>query len=158
MLYWHITLTHCPLGDLDDILKRQFSIWFYCLESWDLHMIMPWWMPQDLIDDKSTFISIITRCHQAPIHYLNQCWPRSLWPYIWCQLAIMGWHMTLHLVLALYMQNKVRYGLHWAHALHKPHITYLHVCRSSKESCMMFMLCCLFVVWFYPYSSGLLNK
>ena len=39
------------------------------------------WMPQDLIDDKSTLVQVMVWCRQAPSHYLNQCWPRSPTPY-----------------------------------------------------------------------------
>ena len=38
------------------------------------------WMPQDLTDDKSTLVQVMTWCHQATSHYLSQCWPRSLSP------------------------------------------------------------------------------
>ena len=36
------------------------------------------WMPLDLIDDKSTLAQVMAWCHQAPSHYLSQCWPRSM--------------------------------------------------------------------------------
>ena len=36
------------------------------------------WMPQNLVDGKSTFVQIMTWCRQVPSHYLNQCWLRSL--------------------------------------------------------------------------------
>ena len=39
------------------------------------------WMPQDLIDDKSTLLQVMAWCHQATSHYLNQCWPRFPTPY-----------------------------------------------------------------------------
>ena len=32
-------------------------------------------------DDKSTLVQVMAWCHQAPSHYLNQCWPRSMTPY-----------------------------------------------------------------------------
>ena len=31
--------------------------------------------------NKSTLVHIMAWCHQAPCHYMNQCWPRSLLPY-----------------------------------------------------------------------------
>ena len=46
-------LTHWPLGDLDVILKIQFSILFYWLVSWDLCMIMPSDECHNFTDDKS---------------------------------------------------------------------------------------------------------
>ena len=39
------------------------------------------WMSLDLTDDKSTLVQVMVWCHQATIHYLRQCWPRSLSPY-----------------------------------------------------------------------------
>ena len=36
------------------------------------------WMPQNLVDGKSTFVQKMTWCRQVPSHYLNQCWLRSL--------------------------------------------------------------------------------
>ena len=38
-------------------------------------------MPQDLTDDKSTLDQVMAWCHQAPSHYLSQCWPRYMSPY-----------------------------------------------------------------------------
>ena len=40
------------------------------------------WMPQDLSDDKSTLVQVMAWCRQATSHYLSQCWPRSLTPYV----------------------------------------------------------------------------
>ena len=37
--------------------------------------VAPWWMPQNLTDEKSTFVRIMAWCLQAPSHYLEQCWP-----------------------------------------------------------------------------------
>ena len=34
-----------------------------------------------LIDHKSTLIQVMASCHQAPTHYLNQCWLRSMTRY-----------------------------------------------------------------------------
>ena len=34
---------------------------------------------QDLTDKKSTLVQVMAWCRQAPSHYLNQCWPRSLY-------------------------------------------------------------------------------
>ena len=44
------------------------------------------WIPQDLIDDKSTLVQKMAWCHQATSHYLKQCWPGSvaIWRQ-WCQ-------------------------------------------------------------------------
>ena len=37
-------------------------------------------MPQDLTDDKSILVQVMTWCRQATSHYLSQCWPRSMSP------------------------------------------------------------------------------
>ena len=39
------------------------------------------WMPQDLTDDKSTFVQVMAWCRQATSHYMSQCWLSSLSPY-----------------------------------------------------------------------------
>ena len=39
-------------------------------------------MPQDLTDDKSTMVQVMAWCHQAPSHYLGQCWHRSVSPHV----------------------------------------------------------------------------
>ena len=64
-------LTHWPLGDLDAILKLQFSISFYWLVSSHRLRIMP----------KSTLVQVMAWCRQATSHYLCQCWPSSMSPY-----------------------------------------------------------------------------
>ena len=38
-------------------------------------------MPQDLTNGKSTLVQIMAWCHQAPSHYLSQCWSRSMSSY-----------------------------------------------------------------------------
>ena len=39
------------------------------------------WLSLDLTDDGSTLVQVMAWCHQAPSHYLNQCWPSSVSPY-----------------------------------------------------------------------------
>ena len=39
------------------------------------------WIPQDLIDDKSTLVQVMAWGRQATSHYLSQCWPSSMSPY-----------------------------------------------------------------------------
>ena len=49
--------------------------------GWDISCeIALRWMPLDLTDDKSTLVQVMAWCHQAPSHYLSQCWPRSMSP------------------------------------------------------------------------------
>ena len=77
-----VLLTHWPLGDLNAILKMEFSILFYWLVPLGLLVIFCLrWMPQDLTDDKSTLVQVMAWCHQATSHYLSQCWLSPLSPY-----------------------------------------------------------------------------
>ena len=46
------------------------------------------WMPQNLVDGKSTFVQIMTWCRQVPSHYLNQCW---LWSLSSCGVSGTQW-------------------------------------------------------------------
>ena len=39
------------------------------------------WISLDFTYDQSTMVWVMVWCRQAPSHYLNQCWPRSLPPY-----------------------------------------------------------------------------
>ena len=39
------------------------------------------WMLSNLTDYKSTLVQVMAWCLQATRHYLNECWPRSMWPY-----------------------------------------------------------------------------
>ena len=39
------------------------------------------WMPHDTFDVNSALVQVMAWCHQAPSHYLNQCWPRSMTQY-----------------------------------------------------------------------------
>ena len=74
--YWLMEigpLTHWPLGDLHAILKLQFSILFYWLVSSHRLRRMPWGECQE---------TLLTISRQAPSHYLSQCWPSSMSPYV----------------------------------------------------------------------------
>ena len=70
-------LTHWPLGDLDTILKLQFSISFYWLVSSHRLRIIPW----DECQGTSP-VQVMAWCCQATSHYLSQCWPSSMSPYV----------------------------------------------------------------------------
>ena len=39
------------------------------------------WTPQELPSEKSTLVQVLAWCHQAPSHYLSQCWPKFMSPY-----------------------------------------------------------------------------
>ena len=59
-------LTHWPLGDLDAILKMEFS----SHASDECH--------RTLLMIKSTLVQVMAWCHQATSHYLSQGWLSSL--------------------------------------------------------------------------------
>ena len=53
------------------------------IDGWSISCkIVLKWMPMDLTDGKSTLVQVMAWCRQAPSHYLSQCWPRSLSPYV----------------------------------------------------------------------------
>ena len=39
------------------------------------------WMPQNLTIEKSTLLQVMAWCHQAPSHYLIQCWSKFMLQY-----------------------------------------------------------------------------
>ena len=60
-------LTHWPLGDLNAILKMSFSILFLLIGIFrSSHDNALQWMPQDLTDDKSALVQVITRANGDP--------------------------------------------------------------------------------------------
>ena len=60
-----------------------FQIYFYLLMSWVFCIeIALRQMPQDLTNDWSTLTQVMDWCPPAPSHYLNQCWPSSIAPYV----------------------------------------------------------------------------
>ena len=78
-----IHLTHCSLADLGcDLKKCNFQSILVIGLFRSLHGNAIRWMPQDLTDDKSTLFQVMAWCHQATSHYLSQCWPRSMLPYV----------------------------------------------------------------------------
>ena len=54
------------------------------IDVWDIsHEISSrWMMSLDLTDRKSSLVQVLAWCRQATSHYLSQCWPRSMSPYI----------------------------------------------------------------------------
>ena len=55
----------------------MFQIHFTDISSMS-YEIDQWWTPQGQLDDNSILVKIMARCHQAPSHYLNQCWQRFM--------------------------------------------------------------------------------
>ena len=68
--------THWPLEDVALILKVQFSYSLHRLVTNSLRNL--WWMPQKLINEKSTLPHIMDWGHQTKSHYLSQYWHRSM--------------------------------------------------------------------------------
>ena len=36
------------------------------------------WKPQNLTNEKSTYVHVMVWCHQLTSHYVSHCWPRSM--------------------------------------------------------------------------------
>ena len=70
-------LTHWPLGDLNAILKMDFSNLLIGIFR-SSHDNALGWMPHDLTDDNSELVQVMAWCHQAPSHYLSWCWTSSM--------------------------------------------------------------------------------
>ena len=47
------------------------------------------------LNDKSTLVQVVAWCHQAPSHYLSQCWPRWMSPYGFTRPQWGNWFNTL---------------------------------------------------------------
>ena len=53
------------------------------LVSWDISCeISLRWISLDLTDEKSALVQVMAWSHQATIHCLSSCWPRSVSPYL----------------------------------------------------------------------------
>ena len=70
-------LTHWSLGDHAVVIfiVKQNSSLSTCCE------IALRWMPQNVTIQKSTLVQVMAWCHQAPSHYLSQCWPICMLPF-----------------------------------------------------------------------------
>ena len=56
--------------------------WILVIHGWGISCeIVLIWMSQDFTDDQSTLVQVMAWCHQAPSHYLSQCWPCTLSSY-----------------------------------------------------------------------------
>ena len=87
-LWWpHVALslnelTHCGLGDFNEILDEYFSrqLQWLMAETPAVKFALRR-MSLDLTDGNSTLVLMMAWCHQATSHYLSQCWPSFLSPY-----------------------------------------------------------------------------
>ena len=77
-------LTHCSFPsrcgtNFECIVFKliiQNSSWGPCCE------IALIWMPENSTNGESILVQVMAWCRQAPSHYLCQCWPRSMSPYV----------------------------------------------------------------------------
>ena len=70
------------------------------------------WMPRDIIDDKSTLFQVMAWCRQATSHYLSQCWPSSMSPYVfnrpqWVNIDGLVLWSSIFLALTHWCKGKV---------------------------------------------------
>ena len=76
--YWH-------WGNLIGNFECNFQahLIYQCFEYllWIGFIIGLMYLPQYFTDQKSTLVQVMAWCHQATSHYLNQCWPKSMFPY-----------------------------------------------------------------------------
>ena len=85
------SFTNWPLGDVaiffKNVIFKHLVVRDPKSRSCDIDIN---WMPTGLIDNKSTFVKVMTWCCQATSHYLSQCapshclnrwWPSSMSPY-----------------------------------------------------------------------------
>ena len=75
-------ITHCPRQIWQLFQKCKFQTQFgdHILNI-QVNFAMKARAWEDLVDGKLILVQIIAWCRQAPSHYLNKCWPRSLIPY-----------------------------------------------------------------------------
>ena len=57
------------------------------------------WMSQNVTNDVSTLVYVMAPCCQTTSHYLSQCWPRSMLPYVASRLQWLKFIDITHLVL-----------------------------------------------------------
>ena len=74
----HNELTYGPVGSYKSVISERMSWINFMSISCQITLR---WMPQNTFDDKSTLVQVMAWCRQAPIHYLSQCWLKSMSPY-----------------------------------------------------------------------------
>ena len=80
-------------GNFQKIIFKLFTIQITHNSSLGTHIdIALWWVPQNLTKEKSILVQVMAWCLQAPSHYLNRCWPRSVSP---CGITGPQWVNTL---------------------------------------------------------------
>ena len=80
------------------VIFKWISVTDDCRISCEIALI---WMSLDFTDDQSTLVQVMAWCHQATSHYLSQCWPKSLLPYVifkWISVTD-GWGISSEIAL-----------------------------------------------------------
>ena len=73
-----VYITHWSLGDVAIILKIQILL-IAKSSSFNNHCEIPlMWIPQNLTNEKSTWVQVMAWCCQTTGHYLSQYWPRFM--------------------------------------------------------------------------------
>ena len=81
-MHYMWAFTHLPMGKVAKILKVKFSNSPYRILAWAFAVkLLLRWMPQNLMNERSTLVHIMAWCRQATSHYLNPCLPRFMLPY-----------------------------------------------------------------------------
>ena len=75
------------------------------------------------IGDQSTFVQVMTWCHHATSHYLNQCWPRSVKSY-W-SISLMKGHFNF-----FFKMTSILCQPHW---VEDKYLKYFPVYESSRR-------------------------
>ena len=77
--YWGLTSkSRWRTSRYSQTLVHHLSGW----TSGPIIYVQPWLIPQDTINHDSTLVQVMTWCPQASRHYLNQCLPSSIMPYV----------------------------------------------------------------------------
>ena len=121
-----LTLTHWPLGDLNEILDKQFLNWFQWLVAEASFVKLPsdechWTLL------KSTLVQVMAWCRQATSHYLSQCWLSSLSLY-----GIAGPQWVKQVLLCNPVQNQ------WVQPIgfHKFTRLFMEITLPTLQSCI----------------------
>ena len=76
------TLTHWPLGNLNEILRYVISQRISLIDGWGISCeIALIWISLDFADKQSPLVQVMVWYRQSTSHYLSQCWPSSMSPY-----------------------------------------------------------------------------
>ena len=77
---WQYILTHWPWGGVA-VIQRVYIMFKVIIQNIGFSTgseIALRQIPQHLTNENSTLVPVIAWCHQAPSHYLSQCWPEVL--------------------------------------------------------------------------------